>query len=121
MRDSGLGWLWRECRYSEAVSAASAFAETIPAEMLLPSIGVEPDGVLTFEWYQSTSRVLSVSAAGSGTLHYAAIIGEERRCGEELFRGRMPPVIAALVPRVQSRSEAATKGGLPSGDECPPC
>lgn len=107
---------------AEAVSAAIAFAGTIPDEMSMPSVGVEPDGVLTFEWYRGTSRVLSVSVAGGGQLHYAAIIEEKRFCGEESFRDRIPPAIAALVSKVDSYGEAAIKGGLPStqgGQECP--
>src|SRR6266516_143743 len=37
----------------EAVSQARRFAEAIPTELPTPTIGVEPDGAFTFEWYRN--------------------------------------------------------------------
>lgn len=68
--------------------------------MTAPSIGAEPDGALTFEWYRSARQTLSVSVHGSRVLHYAALLGTERICGTEAFRARMPLALRDLIARI---------------------
>jgi len=65
-----------------------------------PSIGAEPDGQITLEWYRSPHRTLSVSVSPDAELHYAALLGPARTCGTEPFFGVIPAIISDLVRRV---------------------
>ncbi len=83
-----------------AVAEARAFAEAIDSSVLVPEVGAEPDGALTFEWHRSARQTLSVSVHGSRLLHYAALLGTERICGTEAFRARMPLALGDLIARI---------------------
>ena len=83
-----------------AVADARAFAEAIDSSLLVPGVGAEPDGAMTFEWHRSGRLTLSVSVQGSGVLHYAALLGTERICGTEAFEGRLPAVLRDLIMRI---------------------
>jgi hypothetical protein len=76
---------------------AMLLLQSLPLDVTAPSIGAEPDGQLTFEWYQSPSRVLSVSISSEGLLHYAALLGPRRAYGVEPFLGSIPQTIIDLI------------------------
>jgi hypothetical protein len=80
---------------------AQKFLEIFPPGTPAPSIGAEPDGHVTVEWYGSPQRTLSVSVGPDGALDYAALLGEERICGTERFRSRMPQVLIDLITRIK--------------------
>ena len=86
-----------------ALAEARAFAEAIDSSLLVPEVGAEPDGALTFEWHRSAWQTLSVSVHGFGVLHYAALLGTESICGTEAFRARMPQVLRDLIARIEQR------------------
>jgi hypothetical protein len=87
----------------QTYSLAHQFVAALPRSTLAPSIGAEPDGHLTVEWYQLPERTLSVSISPEGELHYAALLGAERICGTETFRARMPQVLNDLIARIEER------------------
>jgi hypothetical protein len=84
----------------ETCRAAFRFLEALPADAPEPSIGVEPDGDITFEWYRNVWRTLSVSINESHDLHFAALLGSRKYHGYEPFFGEVPPVIRELVREV---------------------
>lgn len=86
----------------ETLRQADRFLETFPLGTPAPSVGAEPDGHITFEWYQSPRRTLSVSVSPEGELHYAALLGLSKAYGTEPFFGDMPQAILELVHRVVS-------------------
>src|SRR5688572_21256607 len=63
------------------IQHAVEFVEALPARMSAPSVGAEPDGQLTLEWYRTPRHVLSVSVTAEGDLHYAALLGRNRHYG----------------------------------------
>ena len=77
-----------------------AFLESIPNTIPIPTVGVEPDGQITLEWYKSPSRLLSVSVGPGEDLNYAALIGPSKSYGTEVFSGEMPKTILDLIQRV---------------------
>jgi hypothetical protein len=85
----------------ETYHVAHQFLTSLPSGTPAPSIGAEPDGQITAEWYRSPQRTLSVSVSPEGDLHYAALLGAERICGTETFRTRMPQVLADLIKRIE--------------------
>lgn len=86
----------------EAIRQAERFLKALPLGMVAPSIGAEPDGHITLEWYQSPRRTLSVSINQDGDLHYAALLGYSKQSGFEPFFGEMPLPILNLVKRAIS-------------------
>lgn len=81
---------------------AQKFLVALPLGTPVPSIGAEPDGHLTVEWYRSHRRTLSVSISPDGELHYAALIGSAKAYGTEPFFGEAPKAIIDLIHRVMA-------------------
>jgi hypothetical protein len=88
-----------------AVADARAFADALESSLPAPTVGAEPDGALTFEWYRSSRQALSVSVQGDGILHYAALLGTERISGTETFRAKMPQVLYDLITRIEEANK----------------
>jgi len=84
------------------IGVASRFLEALPIGTRMPIVGAEPDGEVTFEWYRSPRRILSVSISPGGEIHYAALLGSSKAYGTEPFFGEVPGVILQLVRRVGS-------------------
>lgn len=85
---------------AETFRLANSFLQALPLGMPPPSVGAEPDGELTLEWHYSPRRTLSVSVAGDGDLHYAALLGPGKAYGTEPFFGEVPKPILELISRV---------------------
>ena len=84
-----------------AYEFATGVVDALPLGTPAPSIGAEPDGHLTLEWYQSPHRTLSVSIGPQGALHYAALLGGSKQYGMEPFSyGELPRPIIDLIFRV---------------------
>lgn len=81
----------------ETYRNAERFLLALPLGTPLPSIGAEPDGDITFEWHCAPRRTLSVSIAADEQLHYAALLGPGRTCGNEPFFGEVPQRILNLI------------------------
>ncbi len=84
----------------ETYRFAYEFLAALPKDTPAPSVGAEPDGHLTVEWYQSPERTLSVSISAGGDLHFAALLGETKAYGTEPFVGEVPKIIPDLIHRV---------------------
>lgn len=93
----------------ETFNQALAFLESLPLGTPAPSIGAEPDGHLTLEWYRSSGLTLSVSVSPDGDLHYAALVGPAKAYGTEPYLGEVPQVILDLIHRV---NPGAIRNGL---------
>jgi hypothetical protein len=86
----------------DAYYRAAAFLWSLPNSTPVPSVSAEPDGHITFEWYRSPQRTLSVSVSPEGDLHYAALLGPNRAFGTEVFFGQAPKAILDLIQRVSA-------------------
>ncbi|MBI5307981.1 MAG: hypothetical protein HZB37_06555 [Planctomycetes bacterium] len=76
--------------------------ETLPLGTIAPTVGAEPDGHITLEWYKTPRRTLSVSISPEGELHYAALLGQKKRYGTEPFCGEVPDVIMDIIRQVET-------------------
>jgi len=82
----------------DAYLSAYRFLEALPLGIPAPSIGAEPDGHITLEWYHSPRQVLSVSVSPDCELNYAALLpGPRKASGKEQFIGDVPTGILNLV------------------------
>lgn len=79
---------------------AYQLVKALPPGMPAPSLGAEPDGHITLEWYRSPRWTLSVSVSPVGELHYAALVGASKHYGTEPFYGEVPKAIVDLIYRV---------------------
>lgn len=84
----------------ETFMLATKFLSALPLGMPVPSIGAEPDGDITLEWYRTPRNTLSVSVSPSRVLHYAALLGPSNRYGSEPFGGDVPDIILDLIYQV---------------------
>lgn len=69
---------------------ASKLLQSLPLGVPNPSMGVDPDGEVTIEWFGSPNRTLSISVSPDGLLHYSAVIGSSKVYGTEPFFGPLP-------------------------------
>jgi hypothetical protein len=79
---------------------ARRFVEALPECYPLPSVGVEPDGHLTLEWYRDPRWTLSLSLSPDAGLYYAALFATNYVRGRELFTGKVPEIVLSLIRRV---------------------
>ncbi|MBI4745270.1 MAG: hypothetical protein HY786_01685 [Deltaproteobacteria bacterium] len=79
------------------------FLEALPLGTIAPTVGAEPDGHITLEWYKSPRRTLSISISPEGELHYAALLGPEKKYGTKPFWGEVPEDIMRIIRQVESR------------------
>ena len=86
----------------ESVRLGISLSKALPWGFHKPTVGVEPDGQLTFEWYKTPRKTCSVSVAPDGTLHYAALNGASSVYGSELFNGAVPAAILYAIDSVYS-------------------
>lgn len=104
--------VWEECKrpnwdgydalpvQSAALAYTYLLIEALPLGFPLPTVGAEPDGHLTLEWYRHSRWILSVSISPQGTLYYAALFGNSDVRGSEPFFGDIPKSILDLMQRV---------------------
>ena len=84
----------------DAFESARRLLLALPLGTPAPSIGAEPDGHITLEWYKSPRQTLSVSVSPDGQLHFAALMGASKQYGTEPFYGNMPQAILDLIYRL---------------------
>lgn len=85
---------------AETYELACQFLEALPLGTPAPTLGAEPDGHITFEWFHSPRRMLSVSISPEGDLHYAALLGSSTQYGTEPFYGEVPGTILNIIRRI---------------------
>ncbi|HEX3151908.1 MAG TPA: hypothetical protein VHR66_27800 [Gemmataceae bacterium] len=83
-----------------ALSDAFRFLQSLPYGFPLPSVGAEPDGHVTLEWYSSVRRSLSVSIDPDGYLHFAALMGTNHLYGTFTFFETAPRELLRLIREV---------------------
>jgi hypothetical protein len=82
------------------MASAGEFVNSLPFSLEMPTVTADPDGQISFEWYRSPSRLVSVSVSANGELNFAATIGREQDCGNRVFCGVLPKRIAQLIEEV---------------------
>jgi hypothetical protein len=103
---------WEECKTpnwdgynafpvkAETLNYAYAFIQALPLGFPLPSVGAEPDGHLTLDWYHDPHWTISVSVSPEGILYYAALLGNSDPRGSEPFSGEIPKRLLRLIQEV---------------------
>ena len=84
----------------ETLSVTRQLVESLPTAYRTPEISAEPDGQVDLTWRVNSRRILSVSVAPNGLLHWAAMIGQEDPRGTCRFEGQTPATLLYWLGRV---------------------
>lgn len=79
---------------------ARRLVAALPIDIAPPSLGVEPDGHLTFEWYRNARWLISISVSPEAELFYAGLFDSSDVRGREIFGDTIPDVLLSLIRRV---------------------
>jgi len=66
------------------------FALSLPSSIPVPEIYVNPDGYVTYEWYEGKRRVFSVIVGNRNELAYAGLYGASKTYGVEYMYEEIP-------------------------------
>lgn len=84
----------------ETLRMAYCLIESLPLGFPRPSVSAQPDGQLTFEWYRTPTRTLSISIDPDGFIHYGGLFGSEQHFGTVPFIDSLPDRILRLANEV---------------------
>ena len=80
-----------------ALAMAMEFAVTLPSDVRLPEMSIDPDGEVAFDW-GSEVGIVSVSVGATGRIVYAAELGGQPTSGTTQLSGEIPgPLRASLA------------------------
>ena len=85
---------------AETLNHVARLLQSLPRLFPLPTIGADPDGHVTLEWFHSPSRLVSISVTPDAQLHYAGLFGGNTAYGTEPFFGELPESILTMIRRV---------------------
>jgi len=109
---SNLSELMAECSRPDwdgygapAVSAETAhnaleFIRTIPFSLPLPEISATSAGEITFEWAQTSRRIVTVAVGENGEIHFAVLNGVKRTFGSYPMDGTFDPQLQVMIESV---------------------
>ena len=79
---------------------ARRFLETLNGVLPQPSIGVDPDGEISLEWYRGPRLRFSLSIGPDSTIAYAGMFGINTVHGTETFIDELPASIVQNLRRL---------------------
>lgn len=79
---------------------AKEFLNLLPDSIPTPEFSVDPDGEISFEWFYSKSRLISISVGNDGSLTYIGFLGKVRMKGVEFLDEKIPVTINKLFARI---------------------
>jgi hypothetical protein len=86
---------------SLSIAYAARFLFQLPSSSPLPTIDVDPDGEVSFDWIGPEEEELTISISGKGVISYSLILGEtDHDHGQRLFRGKVPSEIHQKIAAV---------------------
>jgi len=86
----------------DSYNYALYFALSLPSSIPIPEIYVNPDGYVTYEWYEGKRRVFSVSVGNRNELAYAGLYGASKTYGVEYMYEEIPENIIGNINRLYS-------------------
>ena len=81
----------------EAANAAAKLIDQLPSDILDPSVGAIPEGLVTFEWYRSPKRVVLVVPTANNSVDYSIRRGSELLHGSAPFFGKLPETVLSQI------------------------
>ncbi|HET6407256.1 MAG TPA: hypothetical protein VFG14_05200 [Chthoniobacteraceae bacterium] len=87
-----------ESLHPRALSLAKEIIRSLPDDLPMPTMSVEPDGCVSLDWLPTNGRVFTLSAGKTDRLPYAWLDGTDR--GHAVARfigGQLPPRIVREI------------------------
>ncbi len=81
----------------EICKAALKFTQALPIDIPAPEVSAEADGEISFEWYQGTKKIFSVSIGANNRLSFAGIDGDEEWYGVSTFIDQISPKVISGI------------------------
>jgi len=72
----------------------------LPSSIPNPEVGIDPDGKISFNWYNGPGNIFSISISGERELTYAGIFGLSKVHGVEYFERNIPEAILNNLQRL---------------------
>jgi hypothetical protein len=72
----------------------------LPTRLPIPEVDIDPDGEISFEWYRSSNKLLSISIGQDGRLAYAGRLGLKRISGIDYLGEQFPNELAAFIEKI---------------------
>jgi hypothetical protein len=89
-------------RTEDIYPLACRFLNSLPSNMPSPTVDIDPDGEISFDWCLGRNRMFSISLNGEGRLSYAGIFGAgKKQHGEESFDDAIPEAVIRCIQRLQ--------------------
>lgn len=82
------------------ISKAQAFLSALPSDIPDPHVGPDPDGEVSFDWFDEPDWGVAVALSANGRLSYAATFGAARAHGTERFQEDVPRPVIGLLRRL---------------------
>jgi len=76
------------------------FALSLPWDIPIPDIYINPEGYVTYEWYEGKRNVYSVITGNRGELAYAGLYGSSKVYGTEYMYEEIPETIINNIYRL---------------------
>lgn len=86
----------------ESFNHAWNLALSLPLNIPIPDIYVDPEGDVTFEWYEGKRKVFSVSVGSKNELSYAGLYGVNKTYGVEYIFDDIPDKVLDNINRLYS-------------------
>ncbi|MDP9254533.1 MAG: hypothetical protein M3O66_06305, partial [Verrucomicrobiota bacterium] len=83
-----------------AVVNAFIFIDAFPSHIPMPEVAVDPDGEISFDWFNAPRRQFSISIGSNNVLSYAGLFGSDKVSGSERFQGTVPKTLVDYISRV---------------------
>lgn len=96
---------WGSCQEGVEIDPIAAqyaldFVKLLPEDTPEPTVVVEDDGEVAFEWHRNARHTFSVSVGRDGTLRFAGLFGHRSRSGVDQLVGRIPNDILRSISLV---------------------
>lgn len=92
-----------------AVQRASQLIQSLPSEIPVPDVAVDPDGEVSLDWVPSRTRAFSISVGDSDRLAFAWMDGTDRAHGVFRFTSSMPRSLLLQLAELTTEANAAVR------------
>lgn len=92
-----------------AVQRALRLVRSLPNDVPIPDVAVDPDGEIALDWMPSRTRMFSISVGDSDRLAYAWLDGSDRAHGVFRFTSAIPQPLSLQLAELTAGVSASVR------------